>query len=103
MASGYHVGRGLRIVAADEGGAELEGNCRLSPGRIIVLFGSRPGSATGRGLLVTSWRLVRVGSNGPFYRGRGEWRDITQEPATPPSSAPPGPASSWSIRGWQRS
>lgn len=88
MACGFHIGQGLAVIAVDECGVELEGTCRLSPGRAIVLFGLRTGSSAGRHLFVSRWRLVRLGRTGPIYRGYGEWRDDLREPATPELPGP---------------
>jgi len=103
MASGFHIGRGLALIAFDERGVELEGTCRLTPGRAITLFGLGAGSSAGRLLFVSSWRLVRLGRTGPIYRGYGEWRDDLRESATPQGPAAAEQAALGPIRGWQGS
>ena len=73
MPPAYHVGRQLALVAADDAGVELEGACRLTPGRAIVLFGLPSSPDAGRYARVVGWRLVRAGRTGVTYRGRVEW------------------------------
>jgi hypothetical protein len=73
MERSCHLGRGLSLLAEHEDGAELEGTCRLAPGRVVVVFGLAPVPARGRRAVVTSWRLVQTGSNGLIYRGTCEW------------------------------
>jgi hypothetical protein len=103
MACGFHIGRGLALIALDERGVELEGTCRLTPGRAIVLFGLGAGVAAGRHLFVSSWRLVRMGRTGPIYHGYAEWRDDLRESATPREPAPPAQPAVRPIREWQGS
>ncbi len=74
MPPAYHLGRQLLLVGSDEAGVELEGTCRLAPGRAVVLFGLPPSPAVGRPARVVGWRLVRAGHGGLTYRGRVEWR-----------------------------
>lgn len=100
MACGFHLGRGLALIAVDERGVELEGTCRLTPGRAILLFGVGAGSSAGRHLFVNTWRLVRMGRTGPIYHGYGEWQDALRESATPQEPAAPALPP---IRGWQGS
>jgi hypothetical protein len=103
MACGFHIGRGLALLALDERGVELEGTCRLAPGRAIVLFGLGGGSSAGRHVFVSSWRLVRMGRTGPIYRGYGEWRDDFREAATRQEPAKPEQTTVRPIPGWQGS
>ncbi len=83
MGASHHLGRGLSLVAIDEDGVELEGTRRLSPGRVILLFGVAPAPARGRRAYVSSWRVVQPGSGGLLYRGYCEWVDNGREAATP--------------------
>lgn len=73
MAAAYHVGRGLTVLAIHEDGVELEGVCRLAPGREVVLFGVAPVPARGRRAYVGTWRLVGTGRSGLIYRGYCGW------------------------------
>lgn len=76
----FRVGIELRLL--DDLGDELvlEGRSRLQPGRVVNVA---PYGQDARRLLVTEWRLIGVGSNGPVYRGRGRLLEIAREPPTP--------------------
>lgn len=74
MPPAYYLGRQLALVGADETGVELEGACRLAPGRLVTLFGLPSSSGNGRPARVVAWRLVRANHTGLTYRGRVEWR-----------------------------
>lgn len=86
MAASCHVGRDLTLLAEDEHGVELEGSCRLSPGRRVVLFGLAPAPSRGRHACVANWRVVRAGRNGLFYRGYCEWVGAPRPGQTRPDS-----------------
>jgi hypothetical protein len=73
MPASYHIGRSLLALAVDEYGIDLEGTCRLAPGRIITLIGSSPTPGHGRSAQVAWWRLVATGRTGLIYRGRCQW------------------------------
>lgn len=63
------LGRDLRLVNADEGVLWLESVVRLRPGQCVELMGSWPlpvGSSRAR---VVNWRVIRLGAEGPIYRG----------------------------------
>lgn len=73
MAPAWHIGRGLTLVTEDEHGVELEGSCRLAPGRRIVLFGLAPAPSRGRNACVAVWRVISADNHGLLYRGYCEW------------------------------
>lgn len=89
IAHSCHIGRGLSLLAEHEDGVDLEGTCRLAPGRIVMLFGLAPVPARGRRAYVTTWRLVGVGSAGLIYRGTCDWLDARGK-QIPPQAAPNG-------------
>lgn len=64
------LGQDLRLVEASPGQLWLEGPVRLRPGQPIELIGRWPGLGdhVGRARVVT-WRIVRLTSEGPLYRG----------------------------------
>ena len=80
MAASWHIGRGLRVLVQHEQGVELEGTCRLAPGRVVMLFGMAPAPSRGRPAYVTTWRLLRAGRDGLIYRGSCEWVDAPGKP-----------------------
>lgn len=80
MATSCHVGRGLVLLAEDEHGVELEGSCRLAPGRAVVVFGLAPAPARGRQAYVVTWRVMGWGRGGPIYRGYCEWLGSGHQP-----------------------
>jgi hypothetical protein len=82
MAERYRIGRDLTLVEMDEAGAELEGICRLPPGRFIVLSGLPPAPAVARRVLVMTWRLQCTGRGAGRYRGRVEWDTLTYDRPT---------------------
>jgi hypothetical protein len=66
------VDRGVTLVASLPEGVELEGALRLRPGREIDLVLSADPPET-RQAVVWTWCLVRVGSEGPVFRGVCRW------------------------------
>ena len=63
------LGRDLRLIDADDHVLWLESLVRLRPGQSVELIGAwplPPGSSRAR---VVNWRLVRLGAEGPIYRG----------------------------------
>jgi len=82
----YRVGIDLELAGRISDELVLEGRCRLQPGRVVlVVFPEGRGSR----VLVTEWRLVRVGSRGAHYRGRVRMLPGSGEAPTPgPTAAP---------------
>lgn len=66
------IGKDAVVVTEDEQGLELECGVRLSPGRLVDVSRTA-GTRTARTAMVWSWRLVRMGSSGPRYRGYCCW------------------------------
>jgi hypothetical protein len=64
------LGPDVRLVEASAGQLWLEGRVRLRPGQSVDLIGPWPGLPTPptRAHVVT-WRVVRLGREGPYYRG----------------------------------
>jgi hypothetical protein len=63
------LGRELRLIGVDDDAVWLEGVVRLRPGQSVELIGAwpiAPGSTRAR---VVTWRLTRLGAEGPIYRG----------------------------------
>lgn len=71
MRTRLRLGRDARVLREDADEVEIESTERLAPGRAVVVF--RTGNDAGRVALVSGWRLVRVGSDGPVYRGCCRW------------------------------
>ena len=70
------VGRDVRVIAMSNGGADLEGAARLSPGQLInLVLPGAAGPATSRLAEVWTWAVIRVGSGGPTYAGSCRWQD----------------------------
>lgn len=63
------LGRDLRLVSADEQVLWLEGAIRLRPGQAVELIGAWPISILDTRARVVSWRIIRIGAEGPLYRG----------------------------------
>lgn len=65
------LGPELRLIEADAGLLWLEGTMRLRPGQAVELVGHWPGlsQATPNRARVVTWRIVRLTSEGPRYRG----------------------------------
>lgn len=82
MRARLQLGRDARVLREDEDEVELESTARLAPGRAVLMF--RTGNDEGRVAVVCGWRLVRVGSQGPVYRGCCRWtsRDGKALPAS---------------------
>jgi hypothetical protein len=66
------IGRDADVIRETEDGLELHGRVRLRPG-FVVEVAPRPGGRTARSMLVWTWRLRAVGSDGPIYRGLCRW------------------------------
>jgi hypothetical protein len=78
----FCVGVDLLVLRDDEGGLEVEGYPRLRPGRVVRLTGLDRSEHSGRLALVATWCMVKLGADGPFYRGYCEWIQPPREPAT---------------------
>lgn len=63
------LGRDLRLISADEGVLWLESVVRLRPGQSVELIGSWPLPVGGERARVVNWRVIRLGAEGPIYRG----------------------------------
>lgn len=63
------LGRDLRLVGADEDVLWLESVIRLRPGQSVELVGAWPFPAAGSRAHVVTWRVTRLGADGPIYRG----------------------------------
>ena len=63
------LGRELRLISADEDALWLEGVMRLRPGQSVELIGSWPLAAGITRARVVTWRITRLGGEGPIYRG----------------------------------
>jgi hypothetical protein len=70
-----YVGRDLHVTAELADGVDLEGRARLRPGLIVDLVWPAGPSAGGRvrRARVWSWTVVRLGRDGPHYRGHCHW------------------------------
>lgn len=65
------LGPAVALVAEDEHGIEVVAAVRLLPGRTVdVVSDVTSGS---RLAVVWTWNLVRLGRNGPVYRGTCRW------------------------------
>jgi hypothetical protein len=68
------VGRQLRVIRETADEVELEGAMRLSPGRTIeIVVGPGETPPVVRPASVLSWSVVRLGKEGPMYRGACRW------------------------------
>lgn len=67
------IGRGLVVLAEDDRGINLEGTCRLAPGRQVALYGLLPAPTRPRRAYVITWQVVHTGRSGMVYRGYCEW------------------------------
>ena len=76
-----HLGRDCTLVAEDEYGVEVESPRRLVPGRPVDLVRDGP-SISVRPAVVWTWRVVRMGSSGPRYRGYCRWQHPARERPT---------------------
>jgi hypothetical protein len=63
------LGRDLRLVSADDDVMWLESLMRLRPGQSVELIGRWPVVSGQSRARVINWRLVRLGAEGPVYRG----------------------------------
>jgi hypothetical protein len=63
------LGRDLRLISADEDAAWLESAIRLRPGQSVELIGAWPLAARFTRARVVTWRITRLGAEGPIYRG----------------------------------
>ena len=63
------LGRELRLISADSDILWLESVVRLRPGQSVELLGTWPLPPACRRARVVAWRLVRLGGEGPIYRG----------------------------------
>jgi hypothetical protein len=71
MRTRLQLGRDARVLRETDDEVELESAERLAPGRPVLMF--RTGNDNGRVAMVAGWRLVRMGSHGPVYRGCCRW------------------------------
>jgi len=63
------LGRELRLISADEDVVWLEGVVRLRPGQSVELIGAWPLAGGVTRARVVTWRITRLGAEGPIYRG----------------------------------
>jgi hypothetical protein len=63
------LGCDLRLISADEDVLWLESLIRLRPGQSVELIGAWPLAAAGSRAHVVTWRITRLGAEGPIYRG----------------------------------
>jgi hypothetical protein len=70
-----YLGRDLRVMEELEDGLDLEGRARLRPGLIVDLVWPAGVSSSSRvrRARVWSWSVVRLGRDGPHYRGQCRW------------------------------
>ncbi len=59
------------VLREDDEEVEIESGVRLAPGRPVLMF--RTGNDAGRLAVVSGWRLIRMSSQGPVYRGCCRW------------------------------
>jgi hypothetical protein len=71
MRTRLRLGRDARVLREDPDEVEIESTERVAPGRPLVVL--RTANDAGRVAVVSGWRLVRVGSHGPVYRGCCRW------------------------------
>jgi len=57
------------LIGADEDVLWLESLIRLRPGQSVQLIGPWPLSTSGSRAHVVTWRITRLGAEGPIYRG----------------------------------
>ena len=70
MRSRVIVGRDVDVIRDEGSDVELMGRVRLRPGFVVeIIPGARGRGLPGGTVLVTSWRIRVLGSNGPIYRG----------------------------------
>jgi hypothetical protein len=67
------IGRNVESVAETHEGIELTGRLRLHPGRPVDVVTRPLGVPLIRRAVVSSWRVVALGSAGPIYRGTCHW------------------------------
>lgn len=63
------LGRDFRLISADDDVLWLESVVRLRPGQSVELIGSWPLPVGASRARVVTWRVTRLGSEGPIYRG----------------------------------
>jgi hypothetical protein len=63
------LGRDLRLVSSEHDVIWLESAMRLRPGQSVELIGAWPVVAGASSARVINWRVVRLGGEGPIYRG----------------------------------
>jgi len=57
------------LISADEEALWLEGVIRLRPGQSVELIGAWPLSPGSTRARVVTWRITRLATEGPIYRG----------------------------------
>jgi hypothetical protein len=67
------IGRHVERVTESQEGIELTGRVRLHPGRPVDIVTAPLGVPLVRRAVVSSWRVVVLGSSGPIYRGMCRW------------------------------
>jgi hypothetical protein len=67
-----HLGPPVALVAEDAHGIEIEAPVRLAPGRTVDVVSDRD-EAVVRMAVVWTWNLIRLGREGPRYRGICRW------------------------------
>lgn len=70
------AGGHVRVVAMTPEQIELESAARLRPGQCVDVAVGAGGAATRqvRSAFVVSWAVVRLGKEGPVYRGICRWQ-----------------------------
>ena len=63
------LGRDVRLVSADMDVVWLESTTRLRPGQTVQLIGTWPLAVGQSHARVVTWRVIRLGAEGPIYRG----------------------------------
>jgi hypothetical protein len=67
------IGRDVRVVSESPEVIELEGRMRLRPGRDVDVARTGADPSAARSATVFTWRIVRVGTDGPVFRGLCRW------------------------------
>ena len=74
----YRIGRDLVAISLTGEGAWLEGRLRLRPGRVVELVEVPSGHGPeARHAMVECWAVANLGKNGPVYRGKCTWVELS--------------------------
>lgn len=74
MVRRLEVNRHLRVIAETRQGTQLESPVRLRPGQVIELVWPGGAEERCRRACVLTWRVIKLGSEGPTYGGRCHWQ-----------------------------